>query len=84
MADAAGLTVIFHGGGGNQYGLHLSVAMPNTPWVEYFLPSAPGVPLEESKSIKGESIPEDSYVTPNDGPGFGLEIEEEWLVLFWD
>ena len=84
MADAAGLTVIFHGGGGNQYGLHLSAAMPNTPWVEYFLPSAPGVPLEESKSIKGESIPEDSYITPNDGPGFGLEIEEEWLVPFWD
>ena len=84
MADAAGLAVIFHGGGGNQYGLHLSAAMPNTPWVEYFLGSAPGVPMEESKSIEGESIPEASYIAPNDGPGFGLEIEEEWIVPFWD
>jgi L-rhamnonate dehydratase len=84
MADAAGLTAIFHGGGGRQSGLHLSAAMPNTPWVEYFVGSAPGVPLTETKSIDGESVPKDSYITPNDGPGFGLEIEEEWVTPFWD
>jgi len=84
MADAAGLTVIFHGGGGRQSGLHLSAAMPNTPWVEYFVGSAPGVPLEETKSIEGESVPKDSYIVPNDGPGLGLKIEEEWLVPFWE
>ena len=84
MADAAGLTVIFHGGGGRQSGLHLSAAMPNTSWVEYFVGSAPGVPLEETKSIDGESVPKDSYIVPNDGTGLGLKIEEEWLVPFWE
>ncbi len=84
MADAAGLTVILHGGGGNQYGLHLSAAMANTPWVEYFVPTAPGVPLAEAQSITGQSIPKDGYMMPNSGPGFGLEIAEESLVPFWD
>lgn len=49
MADAAGLTVILHGGGGNPYGLHLTCAMPNTPWAEYGVWSPPGVPLEEAR-----------------------------------
>ena len=84
MADAAGLTVIFHGGGLNQYGLHLSAAMPNTPWVEYFVGTAPGVPLEETKRFEGETVPKDSYITPNDGPGFGLDIKQEWILPFWD
>ena len=84
MADAAGLTVIFHGGGGNQHGLHLSAAMPNTPWVEYFVGSPPGVPLNETKAIAGESVPKESWIRPNDGPGFGLHLEEEWLTSFWD
>ena len=84
MADAAGLTVIFHGGGGNQHGLHLSAAMPNTPWVEYFVGSPPGVPLNETKAIAGESVPEESWIRPNGGPGFGLHLEEEWLTSFWD
>ena len=83
MADAAGLTVIFHGGGLNQYGLHLSAAMPNTPWVEYFVGTPPGVPLEETKPFEGETVPRDSYITPNDGPGFGLDIKQEWLLPFW-
>ena len=80
LADAAGLTVIFHGGGLRQSGLHLSAAMPNTPWVEYYLGTAPGVPLEETKLFEGESLPKDSYISPNDGPGLGLHIEEEWLT----
>jgi len=79
MADAAGLTVILHGGGNSQFGLHLTYAMPNTPWAEYFLASPPGVPLEEGKR-PGTSIPKDSYIVPNSGLGFGLGIEEEWLV----
>ena len=83
MADAAGLTVILHGGGGNQYGLHLTYAMSNTPWAEYFIASPPGIPLEEGK-LPSASIPKDSFIVPNDGPGFGLGIEEEWLVPFGD
>ncbi len=83
MADAAGLIVTLHGGGNSQYGLHLTYAMPNMPWAEYFLASPPGVPLEEGKPPSA-SIPKDSYIVPNDGPGFGLGIEEEWLIPFFD
>ena len=79
MADAAGLTVILHGGGNSQYGLHLSYAMPNTPWAEHFIASPPGVPLEEGKPPSA-SIPKDSYIVPNDEPGFGLGISEDWLT----
>ncbi len=83
MADAAGLTVIFHGGGLTQYGLHLSAAMPNTPWVEYFVGTPPGVPLEETKPFEGETVPKDSYIAPNEGPGFGLEVKQEWITPYW-
>ena len=83
MADAAGLTVIFHGGGLAQYGLHLSAAMPNTPWVEYFVGTPPGVPLEETKPFEGETVPKDSYIAPNEGPGFGLEVKQEWITPYW-
>ena len=84
MADAAGLKVIFHGGGLTQYGLHLSAAMPNTPWVEYFVGTPPGVPLEETKPFEGDTVPYDSYITPNGGPGFGLDVKEEWITPFWE
>ena len=79
MADAAGLTVILHGGGNSQYGLHFSYAMPNTPWAECFIASPPGVPLAEGKRPNA-SVPKDSYIVPNDEPGFGLGISEEWLT----
>ena len=45
MADAAGLTVILHGGGLNPFGQHLTAAMPNMPWAEFFIGSPPGVLL---------------------------------------
>jgi len=83
MANAAGLTVILHGGGGNQYGLHLTCAMPNTPWAEYGVWSPPGVPLEEARWMPNAPVPKDGYISPADGPGFGLGIEEEWLTPFF-
>ena len=83
MAEAAGLTVILHGGGGSPYGLHLTYTMPNTPWAEYGVWSPPGVPLEEAKSLPGATAPVDGWIVPNDGPGFGLGIEEEWLEPFF-
>ncbi len=83
MADAAGIQVILHGGGMNPYGLHFSAAMPNTPWCEYFIGSAPGVPLREAKPYNPDETPVDSHVFPSNRPGFGLEIKEEWLVPFF-
>ena len=82
MAASAGLEVCLHGGGRDPYGQHLSWAMPNTPWCEYYIGSDPGIPLEETAQ-SGAQVPRDSYLefVPT-GPGFDLGIEEEWLVPF--
>lgn len=83
MAAAAGKTVCLHGGALNPYGLHLTWAMPNTPWGEYFVGSAPGVPLQETAG-SGSPVPRDSHIDFQPGePGFGLNIQEEWLSPFW-
>ena len=82
MASAAGKMVCLHGGALDPYGRHLTWAMPNTPWGEYFVGSAPGVPLAEIIQ-PGDPVPCDSYFTePPTAPGFGLGIEEEWLQPF--
>jgi len=80
MAEAAGLPVILHGGANQAYGQHFSCATPNVPWIEYFCSSPPGVPLEELRRIPGAVVPKDGYVIPSDAPGFGYEIQEEWLI----
>jgi L-rhamnonate dehydratase len=79
MAEAAGLQVILHAGGGQPEGQHLTWAMPNTPWAEYFVGSDPGIPLAES-TAPGALVPREGYIDFRPcGPGFGLGIEEEWL-----
>lgn len=83
MADAAGLTVILHGGGMNPYGQHLTFAMPNMPWAEFFVGSAPGVPLEEVQWIPGTSLPKESRIEIGNGAGFGIAMPEEWLTPFF-
>ena len=83
MADSAGVQVTLHGGGNSAYGQHLTHAMPNTPWAECFMASPPGVPLEESGRIPGTAVPVDGWLAPNDAPGFGQEIPDEWLSPFF-
>jgi len=78
-ADAAGLNVILHGGGNTVFGQHFSYAMPAVPWLECFVATAPGVPLEEAWRLPGQAVPRDGWLVPSDAPGFGLEIPEEWL-----
>lgn len=77
-ADGAGMSVILHGGGTTVFGQHFSIASPAIQWLECFVASPPGVPLEENWGL-GLAIPKDSWLTPNDAPGFGLEIKESWL-----
>lgn len=83
MADSAGLTIILHGGANSSYGQHLTCAMPNMPWAEYFVATPPGVPLGGLGVELGNPVPKDGYVTPNDGPGFGVHIPDEWLEPFF-
>jgi len=84
MADLAGLMVCLHGGANNQYGLHLTYAMPNMPWAEYGVWSPPGIPLEGATWMPSAPVPKDSHIVPNPGPGFGVPIKEEWLKPFWE
>jgi L-rhamnonate dehydratase len=82
IADAAGLSVILHGGGGSAYGQHFSAAFAAVPWLECFTASAPGVPLEELTTLPGQVVPRDGWLTPSDVPGFGLDIPESWIRPF--
>ena len=82
-ADAAGVTVLLHGGGNTPFGQHFTYATPSSPWLECFVGPPPGVPLEEGWALPGQAIPRDGWLVPSDAPGFGLELAEEWLVPFF-
>jgi L-rhamnonate dehydratase len=82
-AEAAGLSVMLHAGGVNPFGQHFSYAMPSVPWLEFFVASPPGVPLDEAPRLPGQAIPQDGWLVPSDAPGFGLEIPEGWLEPFF-
>ena len=74
IAEGAGLSVIPHAGMNTPYGQHFGMAVPNSPGGEYFVASAPGVPLHEVRLTPGMQTPSNGFVTPNDEPGFGLGL----------
>ena len=80
-AEAAGLAVMLHGGGGNAYGQHFTYATSNSPWLECFVGSPPGVPLREV-APPWQSIPEEGWLIPRETPGFGIEVEEQGIRPF--
>ncbi len=82
IADSAGLSVILHGGGNTAPGQHISFAMPAIPWLECFIASPPGVPLDEAWRMPGQAYPKDGWLVPSDAPGFGLDIPEGRLVPY--
>ena len=80
IAEAHGVTVIGHGGMNTPYGQHLAYAMPVIPWGERSEGVAPpGVPLEEMVLLPGTPVIKDGYLKPSDAPGFGIEIDLDWL-----
>jgi L-rhamnonate dehydratase len=80
MAEAQGVQTILHGGGGTPYGQHFTYAMPSMPWAECFIGTDPGVPLARGGRMPGLALPDDKgRLLPSSAPGFGIEIEEEWL-----
>ena len=83
IADAAGISVIMHGGGNSVFGQHFSIATPAVPWLECFVGTPPGVPLAEGWRLPGQAIPQDGWLTPNDAPGFGLDIPAAWFTPFF-
>jgi L-rhamnonate dehydratase len=56
--------------------------MPSMPWAECYIGSDPGVPLDRAGRLPGTPVPEKGRVHPSDAPGFGLELQEEWLQPF--
>lgn len=82
-ADANSQSVILHGGGNTAPGQHFSFATPNVPWLECFVGTPPGVPLEQGWRLPGQAIPVDGWLVPNDAPGFGLEIPRDWFEPFF-
>ncbi len=80
IAQANGITVITHAGMNYPYGQHLAFAMPSITWGERSEGvSLPGVPLEEMVKLPGTAVIQDGYLVPSDAPGFGLEIDQEWI-----
>lgn len=76
-AQQADIPVMLHAGMNTAYGQHFSLAVPNATMGEYFLGSAPGVPLEELRLTPGTAVPRDGRLTPGDAPGFGLGLTLE-------
>ena len=80
LAEAAGISVITHGGMNWPYGQHLAFAMPAIPWGERSGGvSPPGVPLEEVTALPGTATIEEGYLVPSDAPGFGIEADLAWV-----
>jgi hypothetical protein len=52
-------------------------------WLECFVNTPPGVPITEGAWLPGQALPKDGWLTPSDGPGFGLEIPADWLEPFF-
>ena len=82
-ADSAGLSVILHAGGNTVFGQHFSYATASVPWLECFVAAPPGVPMNEAWRLPGQASPQDGYLIPSDGPGFGLDIPESWIEPFF-
>lgn len=80
IAEAAGLTVVPHGGMNEPYGQHLLFAMPAATWGERSAGvSPPGVPLTETVDLPGTAVIKDGYLIPSDAPGFGIDVDRDWL-----
>lgn len=79
IAEAAGIEVILHAGMNTPYGQHLTYASANMRWGEFFIGSAPGVPLDQAVVFPGMAVPENGTLVPNGEPGFGLGLTETGL-----
>ncbi len=79
VANSSGVSVMLHGGGNTVFGQHYTCSAPASPWLECFIGTPPGVPLEEGWGLPGQAIPKDGWLTPSDAPGFGLEASESQI-----
>jgi L-rhamnonate dehydratase len=74
IAEASGTQMILHAGMNTPWGQHFSFAAPAIEWGEFFVGGGPGVPLDEVSGWAGMPVPVNGRITPNDAPGFGVEL----------
>lgn len=79
LASTAGILTIPHGGANTPWGQHFAMAAPESPYQEFWLGTAPGIPLDETVPIPGMAMPVDGKIILGDAPGFGMEIRDEWV-----
>ena len=79
IAGAAGIQVMPHGGMNDPYGQHLVFAMPAATWGEKAGGLPRGVPLSAMVALPGTAVVDDGYLVPSDAPGFGIDVDREWL-----
>lgn len=82
IGEASGLQTIPHGGANSAFGQHFAMAMPESLIAEFWLGSDPGIPLEEASRFPGVAVPKEGRLIPSDAPGFGMEIQEDWIKPF--
>jgi L-rhamnonate dehydratase len=82
IAAAAGIPVIPHAAGNTAYGQHAGLGLTGIPWTEFFIGSAPGVPLVAVNTTPGLALPVNGRITPSTAPGFGLDIDVDRLEPF--
>jgi L-rhamnonate dehydratase len=80
LAQAFGIKTVPHGGANTPWGQHFAYAMPESSMTEYWLGTAPGIPLDEVRPIPGMVMPVNGKITPTDAPGFGMEILESQII----
>ena len=83
IGEAAGIITIPHAAAASPWGQHFAISMPESPMAEFWMGSDPGIPLDEVCPIPGMPMPKDGYIKPSDAPGFGMEINQEWIAP-WD
>jgi L-alanine-DL-glutamate epimerase-like enolase superfamily enzyme len=61
--------------------IHMAAGLANVQWVEYFMPDNPLLAFKSrlfsGPTIKEEICADGVYLTPPDGPGFGLALDEK-------
>jgi L-rhamnonate dehydratase len=76
IAESAGIDLVPHAAGNSVYGQHACYALPAIQKTEFFVGTAPGVPLEAARRLPGQAVPETGSITPSDDPGFGVDMDE--------
>ena len=84
IAEATGLRVNPHLGANTPMGLHACLALPAIEGAEYWLGTAPGVPISFNNMVPGHVDPENGVAVPSSRPGLGFEIEDDQLSLYFE